>query len=105
MPRRPQHRDAAKSGLPSTPTPYRDQLRDAVAERRHELGVAATVTQPAHVVAIIGSVPTTSPEATRSWISSAARIEAYREEWAVAPEGAARRCLPRAGVGRCRSHH
>ncbi len=65
---------------------YRDQLSDTVTERRHELGIRAAITQPAHVVAIIGSVPTTSPEATRSWISSAARIEAYREEWEVAPE-------------------
>ncbi|MDP9072496.1 MAG: hypothetical protein M3N68_14675 [Actinomycetota bacterium] len=64
---------------------YRDQLRGAVAERRHELGMRAAITQPAHVVAIIGSIPTASPEATRSWISSAARIEAYREEWEVAP--------------------
>ncbi len=65
---------------------YRDELRHAVAERRHELGLRAAITEPAHVVAIIGSVPTTSSEATRSWISSAARIESYREEWGVAPE-------------------
>ncbi len=65
---------------------YRDELKAAVAERRHELGVRAAITQPDHVVAIIGSVPTNNPEATRSWINSAARIEAYREEWAVAPE-------------------
>jgi acyl carrier protein phosphodiesterase len=65
---------------------YRDQLLEAVAERRHELGFRAAITQPAHVVDIIGAVPTDSPEATRRWITSAARIEAYREEWAVAPE-------------------
>jgi capsid protein len=65
---------------------YRDQLLDAVAERGHELGFRAAITQPAHVVDIIGAVPTDSPEATRRWINSAARIEAYREEWAVAPE-------------------
>jgi hypothetical protein len=65
---------------------YRDQLLNAVAERRHELGFRAAITQPVHVVDIIGAVPTDSPEATRRWINFAARIEAYREEWAVAPE-------------------
>ncbi len=65
---------------------YRDELKDAVAERRHELGVRAAITQPDHVVAIIGSVPTNNPGAAKRWINSAARIEAYREEWAVAPE-------------------
>ncbi len=57
-----------------------------MAERRHELGVRAAITQPDHVVAIIGSLPTNNPEAAKRWINSAARIEAYREEWAVAPE-------------------
>ncbi|HSH60711.1 MAG TPA: AAA family ATPase, partial [Acidimicrobiales bacterium] len=65
---------------------YRDELTEAVAERRHELGVRAAIIQPDHVVGLIGPVPTRTPEATRSWINSAARIEAYREEWAVAPE-------------------
>jgi conjugative relaxase-like TrwC/TraI family protein len=65
---------------------YREELKVAVAERRHELGVRAAITQPDHLLDIIGSVPTNTPEATRSWINSAARIEAYREEWAVAPE-------------------
>jgi hypothetical protein len=57
-----------------------------VAERRHELGVRAAIIQPDHVVGLIGPVPTSTSEATRSWINSAARMEAYREEWAVAPE-------------------
>ncbi len=65
---------------------YRDELKAAVAERRHELGVRAAITQPDHVVAIIGSVPTNNPGAAKRWINSAARMEAYREEWAVAPE-------------------
>jgi hypothetical protein len=65
---------------------YRDELTAAVAERRHELRLRAAITQPAHVVAIIGSVPIDSPEATQRWITSAARIEAYREEWSLAPE-------------------
>ncbi len=64
---------------------YRDQLTKAVAERRSELGFRAAITQPDHIVEIIGRVPTTSPEATRSWTRAAGRIEAYREEWAVAP--------------------
>ncbi len=65
---------------------YRDRLSEAVAERRHELGVRAAITQPDHVVALIGPVPTSTPEATRLWTSMAGHIEAYREEWAVAPE-------------------
>ncbi len=65
---------------------YREELKAAVAERRHELGVRAAITQPDHVVAIIGAVPTNNPEAAKRWINSAARMEAYREEWAVAPE-------------------
>jgi conjugative relaxase-like TrwC/TraI family protein len=66
---------------------YRDQLTETVAERRHELGVRAAITQPGHVVGLIGPVPTSSPEATRLWTSMAGRIESYREEWAVPPEG------------------
>ncbi len=65
---------------------YRDELTAAVAERRHELGFRAAITQPAYVVDIIGSVPIDSPEATRRWITSAALIEAYRDEWPLAPE-------------------
>jgi hypothetical protein len=58
-----------------------------VAERRRELGVRAAVIQPDYVVDLIGPVPTSSPEATRLWTSMAGRIESYREEWAVPPEG------------------
>ncbi len=65
---------------------YRDQLTEAVARRRHELGVRAAITQPDHIVALIGPVPTSTPETTRLWTRMAGRIEAYREEWAVAPE-------------------
>lgn len=65
---------------------YRDQLSEAVAKRRHELGVHAAITQPDHVVDIIGPVPTGSPASSGSWIHAAARIEAYREKWVVAPE-------------------
>jgi conjugative relaxase-like TrwC/TraI family protein len=65
---------------------YRKELKATVAERRHGLGVRAAITQPDHVVAIIGSAPTNDPGATERWINSAARMEAYREEWAVAPE-------------------
>jgi hypothetical protein len=64
---------------------YRDQLAESVTERRHELGIAAAITQPAHVVDLIGHVPTNNPDAVRLWTSRASRIEAYREEWGVQP--------------------
>ncbi len=63
-----------------------DQLAAQVAARRHELGVTAAVTQPDHIVDLIGPVPTGDPYATRGWISHAGRIEAYREEWNVKPD-------------------
>ncbi len=65
---------------------YRDELRDAVAERRHELGLRAAITQPDHLVRIFGPVPDGSTEAIRLWTSMAGRIEAYREEWEEAAE-------------------
>ncbi|MDP9020997.1 MAG: ATP-binding domain-containing protein, partial [Actinomycetota bacterium] len=65
---------------------YRDELAEAVANRRHELGVTAAITQPDHVVDLIGAVPTGDLEATRTWIKRASWIESYREEWGVEPE-------------------
>ncbi len=65
---------------------YRDHLAETVANRRHELGVAAAITQPTHVVDLIGAVPTGDLEATRTWIKRASWIESYREEWGVEPE-------------------
>ncbi|MDP9070960.1 MAG: relaxase domain-containing protein, partial [Actinomycetota bacterium] len=65
---------------------YRDDLAEAVANRRHELGVTAAITQPDHVVDLIGAVPTGGLEATRTWIKRASWIESYREEWGVEPE-------------------
>jgi hypothetical protein len=38
------------------------------------------------VVDLIGHVPTNNPDALAFWTNTAARIEAYREEWGVAPE-------------------
>ena len=56
-----------------------------MAQRRHELGVGAAVTRPDHLVELLGAVPD-DPGALEVWVSRAGRIEAYREEWAVAPE-------------------
>lgn len=65
---------------------YRDQLAASVAERRHELGMRAAISQSEHLVRLIGPVPEGNPETSRLWLSMAARIEAYREEWGVSPE-------------------
>ncbi len=65
---------------------YREQLAEAVTERRRELGVAAAITQPGHVVDLIGAVPTDNPASLQRWTNTAGRIEAYREEWGVAPD-------------------
>ena len=65
---------------------HRDELAGSVKQRRHELGASAAVTQPDHVVGLIGVVPRGDPEAMERWVTSAGRIEAYREEWGVDPE-------------------
>jgi hypothetical protein len=65
---------------------YRKRLAASVAEHRRELGVAAAITQPDHVVDLIGAVPTDNPASLQRWTNTAGRIEAYREEWGVAPE-------------------
>ncbi|MBW3615912.1 MAG: hypothetical protein KY439_11495, partial [Actinobacteria bacterium] len=65
---------------------YRDQLAEAVTKRRRDLGVAAAITQPDHVLDLIGAVPTDNPAALVHWTNMAGRIEAYREEWGVPPE-------------------
>ncbi len=65
---------------------YREGLAASVAERRRELGVAAAITQPDHVVGLIGAVPSDNPASLQRWTNMAGRIEAYREEWGVAPE-------------------
>ncbi|HEV2811069.1 MAG TPA: hypothetical protein VGV93_11825, partial [Acidimicrobiales bacterium] len=65
---------------------YRDELAEAIAKRRRELGVAAAITQPDHVVGLIGAMPTDNPAALLRWTNTAGRIEAYREEWGVEPE-------------------
>ncbi|MDP9070357.1 MAG: AAA family ATPase, partial [Actinomycetota bacterium] len=70
---------------------YREELAEAVTKRRRELGVAATITQPDHVVDLIGAVSTDSPAALQRWMNTAGRIEAYREEWGVEPERLAER--------------
>ncbi|HEV2069508.1 MAG TPA: AAA family ATPase, partial [Acidimicrobiales bacterium] len=65
---------------------YREGLAASVAERRRELGVAAAITQPDHVVDLIGAVPSDNPASLQRWTNMAGHIEAYREEWGVAPE-------------------
>ncbi|MBW3651885.1 MAG: AAA family ATPase, partial [Actinobacteria bacterium] len=70
---------------------YRDELAEAIAKRRRELGVAAAITQPDHVVDLIGAVPSDNPASLQRWTNMAGRIEAYREEWSVAPERLAER--------------
>lgn len=61
---------------------YRDQLTDAVADRRHQLGAHALAPQPEHLVELLGPVPD-QPVVAEDWASRAARIEAYREQWNV----------------------
>jgi hypothetical protein len=65
---------------------YREELAGSVGERRHELGTIAALTQPAHVVDLLGAVPIGDPEAMERWVTSAGRIESYREEWGVSPD-------------------
>ena len=65
---------------------YREELAEAIAKPRRELGVAAAITQPDHVVDLIGAVPSHNGDAVERWTSLAGRIEAYREEWSVEPE-------------------
>ena len=65
---------------------YRDQLAATVANRRHDLGVTAAMTRPAHVVALIGPPPATGADNLRQWSRLAGRIEVYREEWGVDPD-------------------
>jgi hypothetical protein len=65
---------------------YGEQLAASVAERRRDLGVTAAITQPDHVVDLIGAVPSDNPASLQRWTNTAGRIEAYREEWGVAPE-------------------
>ncbi|MBW3615867.1 MAG: AAA family ATPase [Actinobacteria bacterium] len=70
---------------------YRGELAEAVTKRRRDLGVAAAITQPDHVVDLIGAVPADNPAALLRWANMAGRIEAYREEWGVEPERLAER--------------
>lgn len=64
---------------------YFNELTQAADHRRRELGVQATMTEPAHVVDLIGPLPADATEA-EEWIELAGRIEAYREEWSVDPD-------------------
>jgi len=64
---------------------YRDQLAAQIVERRHTLGAVAAATQPGHLVDRLGPLPDGQQEQER-WITRAARIEAYREEWGIDPD-------------------
>lgn len=63
---------------------YRDQLARQINDRRIELGRQAVLDQPDHLTQMLGPYPARHPARDR-WMSAAARIEAYREEWGVAP--------------------
>jgi len=63
---------------------YRDQLAQQIDQRRLELGRQAAVDQPGHLTQVLGPCPDQHPARDR-WILTAARIEAYREEWNVEP--------------------
>ncbi len=65
---------------------YREELADSAVMRRRELGVAAAITQPDHIVDILGAVPTHDGDSLERWTTLAGHIEAYREEWGVEPE-------------------
>ncbi len=65
---------------------YREELAAAVTRRRRELGVAAAVTQPDHVVELIGPAPAGDPDEVQRWTNLAGRIEGYREHWGVEPD-------------------
>jgi conjugative relaxase-like TrwC/TraI family protein len=64
---------------------YRDELAAQVFARRTALGLDATVTQPPHLVELLGPVPDGDGQAT-TWVRMAGRIEAYREQWGVEPD-------------------
>jgi conjugative relaxase-like TrwC/TraI family protein len=64
---------------------HRDELADAVADRRRELGRNAVATQPEHLERLLGPVPADAADRA-NWATRAARIEAYREEWGIEPD-------------------
>jgi len=64
---------------------YRDDLVQQVKSRRDALGLAAVLNPPQHLVDLVGSIPDTEPERQR-WATLAGRVEAYREQWNVAPD-------------------
>lgn len=64
---------------------YRDQLSAQVDARRTALVVDAVLTEPPHLVELLGPVPD-DDAGRRRWAALAGRVEAYREEWGVEPE-------------------
>jgi hypothetical protein len=61
---------------------YRDQLANAVADRRRDITVHALETHPNHLEQLLGPVPDDLTDRLR-WAARAGRIEAYREEWGI----------------------
>jgi conjugative relaxase-like TrwC/TraI family protein len=64
---------------------YRDDLAQQVKARRDALGLASLLNPPQRLVDLVGPVPDTEPERQR-WATLAGRVEAYREQWSVAPD-------------------
>lgn len=64
---------------------YRDELRAQASARQTALGIAAATEQPSHLTDLLGQLPT-DPEQPSRWISAAAHVEAYREEWLIEPD-------------------
>lgn len=64
---------------------YRSQLADQVTTRTAALGVAAVADQPTHLVDLLGAIPA-DEEGRARWVRSAGRVEAYREEFGIAPD-------------------
>lgn len=64
---------------------YRHDLETQVAARRLDLGVRAAIEQPDHLVDLLGPVPA-DLDGRSHWTAQGARVEAYREQWNVAPD-------------------
>jgi hypothetical protein len=79
---------------------YREELTEAVTQRRRELAIVAAVTRPDHVVDVIGAPPAGDPDEVQLWTNLAGRIEAYREEWGVDSDRLGERPLDR-----CQAQH
>src|SRR5205085_2433733 len=64
---------------------YRDQLAGAVRTRQAHLSELAVREQPQHLTDLLGPIPD-EPDLADRWAQHAGRVEAYREEWGIAPD-------------------